>query len=107
MSFAKTLKVVVPGTVFALSLAAAGLAAADTGRADGLGQYTSQKQESFQAAPAAQARNLTGEQVKSAQTTPDRSDELGLVIASKNVVTAQSNTALAASKHTGSNHSGQ
>lgn len=109
MSFAKNLKVIVPGTIFALALGASGLALADsTDRADELGQAMAFKQQpSNQAAPAVQVKKQTREQVKTSQYDTGRSDALGLAISAKNESPAQVNSALAATKHTGSNQSGQ
>ena len=111
MSFAKNLKVIVPGTVLALSLASAGLVYADpieSVRADTLGQYTAFKQQtSGQANSAVQVKNQTRDQVKSGQAATSRSDTLGQYIAAKNEAPAEAATALAAAKNTGSNHSGQ
>jgi hypothetical protein len=93
--------------VLALSFAAAGLAHADDGRSDELGQYIAFKNgETTQAAPAAQVKNQTREQVKTSDA--GRPDELGAVIAAKNQTRVVSDTALAAVKtNHGSNQSGQ
>lgn len=109
MSFAKNLKVVVPGTILALALASAGLAIAEpTDRADALGQAQAFKEQpSAHPASSSQVRNQTREQVKSGLTENGRSDELGLAIAAKNESPVRVNSALAAARHTGSNQSGQ
>ena len=116
MSFANNLKVIVPGTIFALALATAGLAYADqtdTGRADTLGQYISLKNQNFApAGPAVQVTNQTRDQVKSSQADSGRADALGLAIQARNQNRVEANTALAATKSNtehgqGSNQSGQ
>src|SRR5271169_761747 len=109
MSFANNLKAVVPGTIIVLSLAAAGLAYADqTERFDGLGQAIALKQQNSGSANAAvHVKNQTRDQVKSDKAVTGRADDLGLFIAAKNENAVRVNSALAATKNTGSNQSGQ
>jgi hypothetical protein len=93
--------------VIALSFAAAGLAYADSGRPDELGQSISFKNgEATQPAPTVQVKKQTREQVKTSDS--GRADELGAVITAKNQTPVVSDTALAAAKtNHGSNQSGQ
>jgi hypothetical protein len=109
MSFANNLKVIVSGTTLALSLAATGLAFAEQPyRADGLGQAIALKQEySGVFNPVVEVKNQTHQQVTADVTANGRTDELGLAIAAKNETPVRVNSALAATKNTGSNHSGQ
>jgi len=109
MSFSNNLKVIVSGTTLALSLAATGLAYAEQPyRTDGLGQAIALKQQySGVVDPVVEVKNQTHEQVTADVTAKGRVDALGLAIAAKNETPVRVNSALAATKNTGSNPSGQ
>ena len=105
MSIAKNIKVIVPGAVFAFSLAATGVAYADQfdgARADSLGQYTAFKnQDAVNTNPGALVKNQVREQVKFGLAGNGRSDALGLAMQAKYDNPVQSSTSLAATKDAG------